>query len=164
MNPYAPGDGWEGTIIQCLSHTPFTGPVEVVVKSVFLDTNRLDDILDGYFRSGKFDHITDDSSQSLQEFRNVAWPWLNKAGYKWVCHSITFEREDEPDKWWRYALREYKFETKSTKLGKAMFKQWEVEKRLLELRDEREELQIRYDKLEKELYEMQGIQRNNSWL
>ncbi|GAI78121.1 unnamed protein product, partial [marine sediment metagenome] len=88
-----------------------------------------DDVLDGYFSAGKFDHIKGNSRQDLQEFRNVAWPWLNKAGYKWVCHSITFEREDEPDKWWRYPLREYKFETKTSKIGKAMFKWWATEEK-----------------------------------
>ena len=162
MNPYASGDSWEGSIRQCLSHTPFVdkGPVEVVVTGVYLDTNRLDDVLDGYFSSGKFDHIKDDSKRSLQEFRNVAWPWLNKGGYKWVCHSIRFEREGEPDKYWRYPLREYKFETKSSKIGKLMFKQWAVEERLIELLEEKSELQEEYDKIEKEFYEMRGIQIN----
>jgi hypothetical protein len=157
LNPYSPGDGWEGSVRSALSHTPFKGPVEVVIDSVHIDSTCLSEAIDNMREQGHLDRII--FEMEYEKFVNIINHRLlcNGNNYQWVMHCYRFHKEGEEKIKWHYPLREDKFVSLYSKEGMAVKKlaklEAEVEKKKEAAKKAREE----YDALEKVFHKKIGI-------
>jgi len=156
MNPYSIGDHWEGSVRSLISHTPFRGPVEVLIDSVGLDSTCLSEVIDKYRENGYLDKIR--SELDYERFINIVSDRLNDSkSYQWIMHSYRFHKDGEPDKYWRYPLREDKFVSLHSKAGKAVLKLAKLEAEVEEKKEAAKRAREEYESLEKDFHKQIGI-------
>lgn len=160
MNPYSDGDIWEGSVRSILSHTPFNGPVEVIIDSVHIDTTRLSEIIDNYRDLGYFDKIKSESD--YEKFINIISHRVSESGskYQWVMHIYKFHKENEPGKYWCYSLREDKFVAPFSKEGKAVLKLGKMEADVESKKQAAKKAREDYEALQKDFHKKIGITYN----
>jgi len=119
-NWYGPGDSWEGSIKMSQKHTPYRGPIDVIIKDICVDYSELSENIYNMNESHLFDEIkvTDDYDKFKdlvnQKCKNslicVRNPFIY-FGYKILVYGDDHE-------YWRYYLRQHKFLKKNSELAK----------------------------------------------
>lgn len=130
LNPYSEGDPWEGSVKMMLSNTPFSGPVEVIIDSVGVDTGRLYEMITEIWSSQdeRFNSINSSDDADYQKFSGLVWMKMSKSSqyekYQWASYSYGFHRPEDPEKksYWRYPLREDKFVSPESEEGQEVTK------------------------------------------
>lgn len=130
LNPYSAGDPWEGSVKMMLSNTPFSGPVEVIIDSVGVDTGRLYEMITEIWSSQdeRFNSISSSDDVDYQKFSGLVRIKMSKSSqyekYQWASYSYGFHRPEDPEKkfYWRFPLREDKFVSPESEEGKEVIK------------------------------------------
>lgn len=156
MNPYSPGDHWEGSVRSLLSHTPFRGPVEVIIDSVGLDSGCLYEAIDNLREMGHLEKIQ--FGMDYEKFIDIV---LNKifsdSTYQWVMYTYRFHKEGSEGKYWCYPLREDKFVSLHSKEGKAILKLGKLEAQVEEKKEAAKRAREEYESLQKDFHKKIGI-------
>lgn len=142
LHPYYNSDGWEPSGYALFSHTPFEGPVEVVIDKIHIDSAKVFEMIMDYARDKDyFSQIMLESDWNY--FKRKADDLLKSKfkDYQPVMHQYSFHTENTEKQWWRYPMREDKFVTPNSKVGKTVKKIAELKKKKKELKTELAEVQ-----------------------
>lgn len=142
LHPYYSSDGWEPSGHVLFSHTPFEGPVEVVIDKVHIDSAKLFEMIMDYARDR--DYFSQIMSEGDWDYFKRKSDNLLKSrfdDYQPTMHQYSFHTENTEKQWWRYAIREDKFVTPNSKIGKTVKKIAELRKKKKELKSELVEVQ-----------------------
>lgn len=151
LHPYYKGDGWEPTGYALFDHTPFDGPVEVIIDKIHLDSARAyEEIMEAAQHRDYFNRITGSYDDFKKRADNLIGSRLKD--YQEVMHYYSFHLPNSDRQYWRYAIREDKFFLPNSKGGKAVKKIASLKKKRKELKEEINRVQNEY----RELYNLIG--------
>lgn len=146
LNHMADGDGWHAPVRSNMNHTPFDGPVEVIVKRISLDTGWLSDKIDQMNDRDKFINIHSENQYS--EFKGIVDHYIqfNNTWYKAVMHQYIIELENSPKQYWKYPFREFQLVAVKSEHGKALTKLYDLEVAAKEMKQAADKAREKYEK------------------
>lgn len=142
LNHLAPGDNWHGSVGQNMSHTPFNGPVEVIIDSISLDTGWLWEQIDIWDNMEKFLDIH--GEHHYQKFKERVNTFLKKYDYVIVMHQYRIHVEGHEDEYWRYSFREYQLADPNSEHGKTLLRLDKLNRKQYKARVEYERIMSDY--------------------
>lgn len=151
LHPYYKPDGWEPSGYALFSHTPYDGPVEVVIEKLHVDSSAVfEKIMDFARDRDYFSKImtSEDWAYFERKADNLLRTHFNN--YQPVMHQYSFSIPDSDHQYWRYALREDKFLLPHSKAGRTV-------KKIAELRRKKKELKAELVEVQEEARELYNL-------
>ena len=151
LHPYYKADGWEPSGYELFSHTPYNGPVEVIIDSIGIDTGRAyEKIMDHARDRDTFNKIQ--SNSQYNQFKDLArniWS-IGMMHYEKIMYSYSFHIPDSDRQYWKYQVREDKFLLPNSQAGKAA-------KKIATLKKKRKDLEIKIKEVQTEYNELYNL-------
>lgn len=140
-------DSWENNISNLQLHTPYRGPIDVIITSdPIVDTSELSEIIMNYNEREWFNDINDIPNEyQYNKFKGILYNLLIiRSAPLPIYFAYTIKVVGDEKEYWCYTLRENKFLKKNSKIAK-----WS--KRMYKIQLQREKLQQEKEKLDKKI-------------
>jgi hypothetical protein len=143
-NWYGPGDSWEGSVQSLQSHTPCSGPIDVQITKVILDSSELSELINELNNRDIFSDIHEEIAYN--NFKNLVISRTSGVNGKTYMSRISWAYEikvpGDENVYWKYSWRESKFlnsKSSEAKLSKKAYKNQLESERLYQERKVLEE-------------------------
>ena len=164
FNLFNKGDSWNGAAESYLSHTPFKGPIDVIITGVRVDYGQLSEFINELHRNGKFDHLINTQKNNFKNFKysifkSIVEIHIDKYSKKYnqffgITWAYTIKHKIDPKNYWKYAIAECIFVPSTSEKAVLSKQYFELETQYTRLENQQQEIRNRQVNIIKKLHEI----------